>query len=208
MGGSSGWRVTYARRACALVVLLMVASPLSCVARQGAGASSASALGADASKEKARGAGAAALYVSTRGDDSKDGSSPERALRSISAALSRARAGTTVFAAGGTYYEQVVTKAGGAEGAEITVKSFDGTAVIDGSRLGWTPDRNQNQGLVELRHPHVKLAGLKVVGSKNTGILLAADHLTVEGCEVFESRLHGISADTSRQTNYRGRRGT
>lgn len=188
MGGSNEWRVTYAGRACALVALLLMASPLSCGARQSAGA--------------------AALYVSTRGDDSKDGSSPERALRSISAALARARAGTTVFVAGGTYYEQVVTKASGAEGAEITVRSFDGTAVIDGTRLGWTPDRNQNQGLVELRHPHVKLAGLKVVGSKNTGILLAADRLTVEGCEVFESRLHGISAHTSRQTNYRGRRGT
>jgi parallel beta-helix repeat protein len=186
----------------------MAASPLSCGARQSAGASSAPALGSNAPKEAARGAGAAALYVSTRGDDSKDGSTPERALRSVSAALARARAGTTVFVAGGTYYEQVVTKAGGGEGAEITVKSFNGTAVIDGSRLGWTPDGNQNQGLVELRHPHVKLDGLKVVGSKNTGVLLAADHLTVEGCEVAETRLHGISTDTSRQTNYKGRPGT
>jgi parallel beta-helix repeat protein len=39
-------------------------------------------------------------------------------------------------------------------------------------------------------------------------VVLAADHLTVEGCEVSEARLHGISTDTSRQTNYRGRRGT
>ncbi|HEX8685074.1 MAG TPA: DUF1565 domain-containing protein, partial [Pyrinomonadaceae bacterium] len=103
--------MTYLRRACALVALLMLASPLSCGARQSAGASPASARGADAPKEAARGAGAAALYVSTRGDDSKDGSTPERALRSVSAALARARAGTTVFVAGGTYYEQVVTKA-------------------------------------------------------------------------------------------------
>ncbi|HKG12115.1 MAG TPA: right-handed parallel beta-helix repeat-containing protein [Pyrinomonadaceae bacterium] len=186
---------------------MTAASLLSCAARQSAGAPSPSALAAEAPKA-ARGADAAGLYVSTRGDDSKDGSSPERALRSVSAALARARAGTTVFVAGGTYYEQVVTKAGGAEGAEITVKSTDGTAVIDGSRLDWAQGRNQNQGLVELRHPYVKLAGLKVVGSKNTGVLLAADHLTVEGCEVSEARLHGISTDTSRQTNYRGRRGT
>ena len=219
MGDSIERRVTRAGRACALAALLIAASLLSCAARQSAGAPSppasgadspkATALGADAPEAAGRGAPAtAALYVSTRGDDSKDGSSPERALKSISAALARARAGTTVFVAAGTYYEQVVTKAGGAEGAEITVKSSDGTAVIDGSRLDWAAGRNQNQGLVELRHPYVKLSGLKVVGSKNTGILLDADNLTVEGCEVSEARLHGISTDTSRQTNYRGRRGT
>jgi parallel beta-helix repeat protein len=54
----------------------------------------------------------------------------------------------------------------------------------------------------------VRLAGLKVINSKNTGVLLDADHLSVEGCEVAESRLHGLSTDTSRQTNYDGRRAT
>ncbi len=115
---------------------------------------------------------------------------------------------TTVFVEGGTYFEQVVTKAGGLPGHEIVFKSFNGTAVVDGSGLGWAPGSNQNQGLVELRHPYVRLSGLKVVNSKNTGILLDADDLTVEGCEVAESQLHAVSTHTSRQTNYPGLVGT
>lgn len=148
-----------------------------------------------------------ALYVSTRGSDANDGATPGTALRSISAAAARAVPGTTVLVEGGTYFEQVVTKAGGLAGHEITFKSFNGTAVVDGSALAWAGG-NQNQGLVELRHPHVRLSGLKVVNSKNTGILLDADHLTVEGCEVAESQRHAISTHTSRQTNYPGLVGT
>ncbi|HEX8187059.1 MAG TPA: right-handed parallel beta-helix repeat-containing protein [Pyrinomonadaceae bacterium] len=148
-----------------------------------------------------------ALYVSTRGSDGNDGATPETALRSISAAAARAVPGTTVLVEGGTYFEQVVTKAGGLAGREIIFKGFDGTAVVDGSALAWAGG-NQNQGLVELRHPYVRLSGLKVVNSKNTGILLDADHLTVEGCEVAESQRHAISTHTSRQTNYPGLAGT
>jgi parallel beta-helix repeat protein len=50
--------------------------------------------------------------------------------------------------------------------------------------------------------------GLKVQDAPNTGILLAADDLTVEGCEVVGARRHGISTDTARQTNYPGLVGT
>jgi parallel beta-helix repeat protein len=163
------------------------------------------ACGARPSAQAARAAGS--LYVSTRGDDAADGSSPSRALKSISKALERAEPGTTVFVGAGTYFEQVVTRRGGGGGAEIFVRG-DGGAVIDGSRLAWAPGADQNRGLVELRHPYVRLSGLKVINSKNTGILLDADHLTVEGCEVAESRLHGVSTDTSRQTNYGRRRAT
>ena len=148
------------------------------------------------------------VYVSTRGSDSNDGASPESALRTVSEALGRARPGATVFVEAGTYYEQVATRRGGRKGAEITIRSFNGTAVIDGSRLQWRAGAEQNQGLVELRHPFVRLSGLRVVNSQNTGVLLDADDLTVEGCEIAETRLHGVSTDTDRQTNYRGRRGT
>jgi len=180
----------------ALAALLVAAASLvSWGAREGGRATRGAALAAE-------------LYVSTRGDDSRDGATSGTALRTVSAALARARAGTTVRIEGGTYYEQVVTRAGGAPGAEITIRSHNGTAVIDGSTQAWAPGGNQNQGLFELRHPHVRLEGLKVVNSKNTGILLAADNLTVEACEVSETRLHGVSTETSRQTNWRGRRGT
>lgn len=150
----------------------------------------------------------AAIYVSTRGSDANDGSSREAPLRNISTAAARAVPGTTILIEGGTYFEQVVTKAGGLAGQEVVFQSFDGTAVVDGSTQAWTVGGNQNRGLIELRHPFVRLVGLKVVNSKNTGILLDADNLTVESCEVAGAQRHGISTHTSRQTNYPGLAGT
>lgn len=148
------------------------------------------------------------LYVSTRGSDANSGGSPDTALRTISAAAGLATPGTTVLIEGGSYFEQVVTKNGGVAGQEIEFRSFNGTAVIDGSTQSWTPAGNQNQGLVELRHPFVRLEGLRIMNSKNTGVLLDADNLTVEGCEVADTQRHGISTHTSRQTNYPGLAGT
>jgi len=142
------------------------------------------------------------LYVSTQGDDRRDGSSPAKALRTISAALSRAQPGDTIFVGPGTYSEQLVTKRGGAPGAEITIKGSDGKSVINGSSLGWASAKSQNQALVELRHPYVRVVGLTIENSKNTGILLAADDLTVEDNRIVDTQLHAISTDTSRQTNY------
>lgn len=144
---------------------------------------------------------AAALYVSTRGDDHNDGSSIERPLRSIVKAIALAGPGTTVYIEKGRYFERLVTQRAGARGAEITITSFNGAAQIDGSALGWAAGGNQNQGLIELRHPFVKLVGLEITHARGTGILLDADDLTVERCHIMDTRLHGISTDTDRQTH-------
>jgi parallel beta-helix repeat protein len=154
------------------------------------------------------GCAAMGLYVSTSGDDRHDGCSPAKSLRTVSEAMVRARPGVTVYLGQGTYYEQLVTRRAGARGAEIIIKSFAGRAVIDGSKLPWSAGRNQNQGLVELRHPSVRLVGVTVSNSKNTGILLAADDLTVEDSRISNTRLHGVSTHTDRQTSYRGKAGT
>ncbi|HEX8472998.1 MAG TPA: right-handed parallel beta-helix repeat-containing protein [Pyrinomonadaceae bacterium] len=144
-----------------------------------------------------------ALYVSTRGDDARRGETPETALRTINAALERVRPGTTIFIEQGTYYEQVVMKRGGAPNLEVTLTSYKGTAIIDGSREKQTRGGNQNRALVELRRPYTRLVNLEIVNSENTGILLDADNLTVEGCRISRAKLHAISTDTSRQNNSR-----
>jgi hypothetical protein len=149
-----------------------------------------------------------ALYVSTIGNDANGGSTAQSPLRTINAAMSRATAGTTIYIEGGTYFEQIVSRYAGLSGQEITLTSYNGTAVIDGSNLSWTPGGNQNQGLIELRHPYLRLNKLRIVNSKNTGIVLDADNLTVENCEIGETQRHGISTDTRRQTNYPGLSGT
>jgi hypothetical protein len=139
------------------------------------------------------------LYVSPSGNDSNAGTSGAP-LRTLAAAALRVKPGTTVMIAGGTYYEQLVTKVAGSVGKEITFQSYNGTAVIDGSKLGWRAHSNQNQAVVELRHPYVRLKGLKIVNSSNTGVLLNNDNLTVEGCEIAQTQWHAISTETSRQT--------
>ncbi len=145
--------------------------------------------------------GPARLYVSPAGSDANSGLDRSRPLRTLGAAAARSRAGTAVLIAPGTYHEQLVTRTAGAPGHEIVFASLDasGSAVIDGSRLPWSAGSDQNQGVVELRHPHVKLSGLAIVNSKNTGIVLDADHLTVEACDVSRTQRHAISTDTGRQ---------
>ena len=103
---------------------------------------------------------------------------------------------------GGTYAEQVVTMRGGLPGAEITLRSYNGRAIVDGSKFGW--NRDQNRALIELRHPFVRLDGLDVAHSRTTGILLAASDLTIANCHVADIQLHGISTETSFQTRASG----
>ena len=148
------------------------------------------------------------LYVSPGGSDGNPGTSQQLPFRTVGKALAGAGPGTTIFLQAGAYYEQIVTRRGGEAGAPITIRSLDGQAIIDGSRLKWRRASDQNQGLVEIRHPFVRLIGLGVVGSPNTGILLDADDISIENCRVADAQLHGISTLTDRQTSYKGRSGT
>jgi hypothetical protein len=50
--------------------------------------------------------------------------------------------------------------------------------------------------------------GLKIVSSKNSGVVLNADNLAVEACEIAQINRHGISTNTARQTNWPGLVGT
>lgn len=138
------------------------------------------------------------LHVSPAGHDANAGT-PQAPLQTLGAAASRAKPGTTVLLAAGTYHEQLVTRTAGTAEAPITFRSLDGRAIIDGSQLPWKAGGNQNQGLVELRHPYVRLEGLTITASKNTGVLLASDHLTVRDCEISQIQLHAISTETGRQ---------
>ncbi|WP_134741398.1 right-handed parallel beta-helix repeat-containing protein [Nocardioides sp. 503] len=78
----------------------------------------------------------ATLHVARQGHDSASGSSAAP-LRSISAAVSRARSGDRVVVHGGTYHESVVIP----EGKRLSLSSAPGSRVwLDGSRAvtGWS----------------------------------------------------------------------
>lgn len=136
-----------------------------------------------------------ALYVSPEGSDLASGLTADAPLRSLSLAASRAGAGTTVHLLPGTYDEALITRRGGTAAAPLIFKGHAG-ARLDGSRLSIKAGSDQNHGLVELRHPHVRLEGLEITHAPNTGILLAASHLTVRACAISYAQRHAISTDT------------
>ncbi|MDB5097207.1 MAG: hypothetical protein JWM80_1628 [Cyanobacteria bacterium RYN_339] len=112
--------------------------------------------------------------------------------------LAQAHPGDTVVLKPGIYHERLMTHVPG-----VTILAKGVVLVGSGPR-----DRDQNDGLVRLAHPHTRLVGLTVKDAPNSGIVLAADDLTVEGCDVVGARRHGISTDTARQTAYPGLVGT
>jgi len=68
---------------------------------------------------------ASTYYVSVAGNNDNDGTKPERAWRTITAAAARARAGDTVFIKAGTYgKEKVVINRSGTEGSPITFEGY------------------------------------------------------------------------------------
>jgi hypothetical protein len=138
------------------------------------------------------------LFVSPQGSDHAPGTRVDAPLRSLDAAASRAGAGTTVHLLPGTYHSPLITRRGGSAEAPMVFKGHPG-AILDGSKLPGKNGSNQNQGLVELRHPHVRLEGLVITQAPNTGILLAASHLTVNACEISYTQRHAISTETRHQ---------
>ncbi len=135
------------------------------------------------------------LFVSPDGSDDSPGTNPDTPLRSLAKAASRAAAGTTVHLLPGTYHEALVTRQGGTSQSPLIFKGHDG-AILDGSELSIEAGSDQNQGLVELRHPYVRLEGLQITRSPNTGILLGASHLTITDCEISYAQRHAISTNT------------
>jgi parallel beta-helix repeat protein len=147
----------------------------------------------------ATGGSLTSLYVSTSGSDSNNGLTASTAFRTLAAACAHATYGMTVYIGAGTYQEPLLPQCDGAQGQGITFTSYNGPVVIDGSTQTWVPGSNQNQGLVELRHPYLTIDGLTITNSPDTGIVLGANDLTVEGCTVSNTQRHGISTDTKFQ---------
>jgi len=82
------------------------------------------------------------FYVSTFGDDSRDGSSLETAFRTIQRGVKQLKPGDTLLVAPGIYREQVMIEVSGTREQPITIKSLrPHQARLEGSvRLGdWSP---------------------------------------------------------------------
>ncbi len=142
-------------------------------------------------------AGATELFVSPSGDDAASGgrSTP---LRTVGRAASLARPGATIHIMPGTYLEQLITHAAGTPDKPIVFAAFESGVVLDGALLPPEPHagREQNRGVVELRHAWNVVRGLTIRNSPYSGIVLGASHLVVTGNTVTGTRRHAISTDT------------
>lgn len=143
------------------------------------------------------------LYVAPWGDDSHDGLTLSTALHSINAASTKATAGTLVSIQSGIYSERVITKTAGTAVAPIIFRS-SGDVTIDGSEIPQAKDGSgkpdQNAGLFELRTPYIRLGKINIAHSKNSGIVIGADHAVVDGSEISDIQQHAISTDTRFQS--------
>jgi hypothetical protein len=149
-------------------------------------------------------------YVSTSGDDGKDGLTPGTAWRHINHAAQQAEAGDTVLVLEGTYSErvQIRGKSGTAE-APITLRSSPGdTVTIDGANVSFP--QNHSDALFEiLGCSHVIVDGIRVINSSNVGIVCrgpASTNITVRNCSTYNTVSSGIAAwgGTRNPGNYNG----
>lgn len=116
------------------------------------------------------------LYVSLSGSDSSDGTTPERALRTIARASALAQPGFVVVVAPGTYKGTVTTTASGTSTSPITYLSAEPHgAVIDatGHYTAWVNTGN-----------NVAIVGFAVRNSDYIGIYNRASNVTVQGNDV------------------------
>ncbi len=110
------------------------------------------------------------IYVSTVGDDSGTGGSPETAFATLRHALRRAGPGTTIRVLPGVYRESARVQVRGLLGAPITVIGTGGRPVFSGGgvdRYGLWLDGSRHIVLDRLAFRDYTDMGVLVVGSSN-----------------------------------------
>jgi hypothetical protein len=135
-------------------------------------------------------------YLSPEGDDSKSGLSLENAWKSPGKAFQQLAAGDILWIKGGTYTvtEPVKTKNAGSQSSPIRVYAVRGEKpVFDCSSYRAYGSENSGKRGIELRQAWWHLRGVKVYMAGNSGVLIAGENITVEGCIVEECGHDGFS---------------
>ena len=134
------------------------------------------------------------LYVRASGDDANDGSTPDSALKSLSAATKRLGPGSTLVVGPGTYTEQVVAPTGAsatlpvtflADPTGLSTNDVAGPVVIDATGLG-------SSAFLLDGAPNVVIDGFSITGASGrnmAGIEITnkSDGAIVRNCQVFSN---------------------
>ncbi|BCJ96087.1 hypothetical protein acsn021_36560 [Anaerocolumna cellulosilytica] len=120
-------------------------------------------------------------YVSVSGNDSNDGLSKDKPFKTLTKALTKASAGTTIFVMNGTYSSSTTFKltANGSSGSEIKILNYSGHApVIDFSSQ---PYADSSRGF-QIAGNYWIIAGLTIKNAGDNGIHISGNNNRVQDC--------------------------
>lgn len=139
-------------------------------------------------------------YVSTSGSDSNDGTTRNTAFATLTKALSKANAGTTIFLLNGTHkYSSTfkLTKNGTAS-EPIKILNYSGHApIIDFSSQ---PYADSSRGF-QISGNYWILAGLTIKGAGDNGIHISGNYNRVQDCFVTECGDTGVQLSNGASYN-------
>lgn len=140
-------------------------------------------------------------YVSaTDGNNNNPGNQPEKALRTIQAAINKVQAGDIVKVRAGTYAERLHIQKPGTADAPILITAYEGEQpVIDGANVIISDDT----ALVGVQQSQdVTLSGLTIRNAGGRGVLVnKSSRITIQGCLVetcYAGGIQAIQCDTLR----------
>lgn len=144
----------------------------------------------------------AQIYVSPTGSDSNPGTISQPLL-SISIAMSKAAADTTIYLRGGTYNLSSTLGAGvsGSAGKYINLWAYPGESpVLDFSGEPYTG--NGSPRGIELKKNYWYLKGLVIKNAADNGIYINGSYNIVENCQVSNNKDTGIQISSGGSYNY------
>jgi hypothetical protein len=139
-------------------------------------------------------------YVSTGGSDSNDGLSRNTAFKTLTKALTKANAGTTIFLLNGTYSYSTTFKltASGTSSAPIKILNYSGhSPVIDFSSQEYA---DSSRGF-QISGDYWIIAGITIRKAGDNGIYISGDNNRVQDCYITECGDTGLQMSNGASYN-------
>lgn len=138
-------------------------------------------------------------YVSTSGSDSNSGTSKSKPFKTLTKAISKASAGTTIFVMNGTYScdSTFKLKKMGHPVPPIKILNYSGhSPVIDFSDM---EESSSNRGF-QISGDYWIISGLTIQYAGDNGIYISGDHNRVQDCYI--TRCHDTGLQMSNGASY------
>lgn len=139
-------------------------------------------------------------YVSTSGSDSNDGLTKSTPFKTLTKALTKAAAGTTIFLLNGTYSYSSTFKltASGTSSAPIKILNYSGhTPVVDFSGQA---ESSSNRGF-QISGNYWIIAGITIQNAGDNGIYISGAYNRVQDCFITKCHDTGLQMSNGASNN-------